>query len=103
MLRIGVFVLSLSFSALLLCNAPAYSAPAQSSASAVPAYFFSQWTVQSNCIEQGFDAAEQTRVGLQWAITSGPVSADGLSYGFTPINSATQSWPAGWSVLTLVY
>jgi hypothetical protein len=101
MLRIGAFVLS--FAALLLCTAPAYAQPASTSASAVPAYFFSQWKVQSNCIEQGFDAAEQTQLGLQWAITPGPVSADGLSYGFTPIDSATQAWPAGWSLLTLEY
>ena len=70
---------------------------------AVPAYFFQQWTVQSNCIEQGFDPAEQTQVGLQFAISPGSLAADGLSYAFQPINSATQAWPAGWSELTLQY
>jgi hypothetical protein len=99
MLRIGAFLLSIF--ALLLCIAP--SPPTQAQTAAVPAYFFKLWKVQSNCIEQGFNPAEQTQVGLQYAITPASIAADGLSYGFLPINSATQAWPAGWSLLTLEY
>jgi hypothetical protein len=98
MLRIGALLLSIS--AAFVVAAPS-SVKAQTTA--VPGYFFSQWTVQSNCIEQGFDPAEQTQVGLQFSISPASLSADGLSYGFQPINSATQVWPNGWSELTLQY
>ena len=52
MLRIGAFLLSISVT--FVVAAPR-SVVAQA---AVPGYFFSQWTVKSNCIEQGFDPAE---------------------------------------------
>ena len=97
MLRIGKLLLSIS--ALFLVAAAASVVQAQSAA--VPAYFFSHWRVQSNCIEQGFDPAEQTQVGLQFIIAPTSISADGLSYAFQPINNATQTWPAGWEQLTL--
>jgi hypothetical protein len=98
MLRVGAALLPLS--ALVLMSA-VHSATAQ--AAAVPAYFFNQWTVQSNCIEQGFDPAEQTQVGLQYAISPASLAADALSYVFQPINNATQKWPDGWSKLLLQY
>jgi hypothetical protein len=69
----------------------------------IPDYFFKLWQVQSNCIEQGADPASQTQVGLRYAISRAPISADGLSYAFKPINSATQVWPDGWSELRLMY
>jgi len=96
MLRIGALLLSI----------PALSVaafPSAAQTTTVPAYFFQQWTVQSNCIEQGFDPAEQTQVGLQFAISPASLAADGLSYAFQPINNATQVWPDGWSELTLQY
>jgi len=99
MLRIGK--LSLSISALFLISATASIAQAQSAA--IPAYFFSQWRVQSNCIEQGFDPAEQTHVGLRFVISAASISADGLSYGFQPVNNTIQTWPDGWSELALQY
>ncbi len=97
MLRIGAFLLSISVT--FVVAAPR-SVVAQA---AVPGYFFSQWTVKSNCIEQGFDPAEQTQVGLQFFISPASLSADGSSYGFEPINNATQVWPDGWSELALQY
>jgi hypothetical protein len=99
MLRIGAFLLSIS--ALL----PIAAAPAavQAQRATVPAYFFKQWSVQSNCIEQGFNPAEQTQVGLRFVISTGSISTDGLSYAFQAINNATQAWPDGWSDLTLQY
>ena len=97
MLRIGAFLLSIS--AAFLIAAPR-SVEAQT---AIPGYFFSQWTVQSNCIEQGFDPAEHTQLGLQFSISPASLSADGSSYGFQPINNATQAWPDGWSELALQY
>jgi hypothetical protein len=97
--RIGAFLLSVS--ALFLIAAIQSTAQAQTAT--VPAYFFKQWSVQSNCIEKGFNPAEQTQVGLQYAISPASISADRLSYAFQAINNATQVWPAGWSDLTLQY
>jgi hypothetical protein len=99
MLRIGKLWLSIC-SFILVTIAP-LAAEAQSAA--IPAYFFNQWSVHSNCIEQGFDPAQQTSVGLKFAIAPTSLSADGLSYAFQTINSSTQAWPAGWSALTLQY
>jgi hypothetical protein len=99
MLRIGALLLSISAS----LAAAAIPSAVLAQTTTVPAYFFSQWTVQSNCIEQGFDPAEQTQVGLQFSLSPASLMADGLSYSFQPINSATQSWPDGWSELTVQY
>jgi hypothetical protein len=99
MLRIGALLLSIS----ALFATAAIPSLVQAQTTTVPAYFFSQWTVQSNCIEQGFDPAEQTQVGLQFTLSPASLMADGLSYAFQPINSATQSWPDGWSELTVQY
>jgi len=97
--RIGK--LSLFVPVLLLIIAAPLAVQAQTAA--IPAYFFKQWSVQSNCIEQGFNPAEQTRVGLKFAISPDSLSTDGLSYKFQTMNSAAQGWPAGWSQLTLEY
>jgi hypothetical protein len=99
MFRIGALLLSIS----VLFAAAAFPSTVEAQSTTVPAYFFSQWTVQSNCIEQGFNPAEQARVGLQFSLTPTSLMADGLSYPFQPTNSATQSWPDGWSRLTVQY
>jgi hypothetical protein len=72
-------------------------------AQSIPAYFFQQWTVQTNCIQAGFNPSEQTTPGLQFVISAASVSADASTYGFTPINTANQSWPDGWAELALQY
>jgi hypothetical protein len=94
MLRIGAYLLPIFASALMATPVAAQS---------IPAYFFQQWTVDTNCIQSGFDPSEQTAVGLQFAISAASVSADGSTYGFTPINTADQSWPDGWVELALQY
>jgi hypothetical protein len=99
MLRIGAFLLATITSSL----SPTIQSAAQAQSAAIPSYFFNHWTVQSNCIEQGFDPAEQTQVGLQFAMSPASLTADGLSYAFQPINSAAQAWPDGWAELTLQY
>jgi hypothetical protein len=96
MLRIGAFLLPVVGSALLI-------SPAQAQTSNIPAYFFQQATVTSNCIQTGFSPSEQASPGLQFAISPASVSADGTSYGFTAINSANQTWPGGWAKLSLQY
>jgi hypothetical protein len=96
MLRIGAYFLPLLTLTLL-------TSPATAQTSNIPPYFFQQWTVTTNCIQAGFNPSEQTSPGLQFAISPASVSADGTSYGFTPINSAQQSWPDGWVELALQY
>lgn len=99
MLRIGAFFTSIA----ALFVVAAIQTAAQAQTATVPAYFFKQWSVQSNCIEKGFNPAEQTQVGLQYVISPASISADGLSYAFRTINNATQAWPDGWSDLRLQY
>ncbi len=94
MLRIGAYLLPILTSVLMATPAAAQS---------IPAYFFQQWTVQTNCIQAGFNPSEQTTPGLQFAISAASVSTDGTTYGFTPINNANQSWPDGWAELALQY
>src|ERR1700685_4121894 len=94
MLRIGAYLLPILTSVLMATPAAAQS---------IPAYFFQQWTVQTNCIQAGFNPSEQTSPGLQFAISPASVSQDGTTYGFTPINSAKQTWPDGWVELALQY
>jgi hypothetical protein len=94
MLRIGAYLLPILTSVLMATPVAAQS---------IPAYFFQQWTVQTNCIQAGFNPSEQTTPGLQFVISAASVSADASTYGFTPINTANQSWPDGWAELALQY
>jgi hypothetical protein len=96
MLRIGAFFLSLLSLGLLI-------SPATAQTSNIPAYFFQQATVTKNCIQAGFNPSEQTSPGLRFVISPASVSPDGTSYGFTPVNSANQTWPDGWVELALQY
>ena len=99
MLRIGALLSAIA----AFLSVSAIQSVAQAQTTAVPAYFFKQWTVQSNCIEQGYSPAEQTHVGLTFVISSTALSADGLSYAFQPINNTVHSWPDGWAQLALQY
>jgi hypothetical protein len=99
MLRIGTLLPTVA----VFLTITAIQSVAQAQSAAVPAYFFKQWSVQSNCAEQGADPTAHTQVGLQYVIAPASVSADGLSFSFEAINSDTQSWPDGWADLTLQY
>jgi hypothetical protein len=99
MFRIGAVLPAIAV--LLLITAVQSTAQAQTAT--VPDYFFKQWSVQSNCAEQGADPAAHTQVGLEYVISPASISADGLNYAFEAINSDTQSWPDGWADLTLEY
>jgi hypothetical protein len=99
MLRIGT-VLPAAVSFLIIT---AVHSVAQAQTATIPDYFFKQWTVQSNCAEQGADPAAHTQVSLQYVISPTSVSADGVSYAFDAIDGDTYQWPAGWAQLTLQY
>jgi len=97
--RIGALLPTIA--AILIISAIQSVARAQTAK--VPAYFFKQWTVQSNCAEQGADPTAHAQIGLQYVVSPTSVAADGVSYAFEAVNSDTQAWPEGWSDLTLQY
>jgi hypothetical protein len=99
MLRIGTLLPAIA----VFLTSIAIQSVAQAQTATVPAYFFKQWSVQSNCAEQGADPAGHTQVGLQYVISPASISADGLNFAFEAINSDTQAWPDGWADLTLEY
>jgi hypothetical protein len=99
MLRIGKLLLSIS-ALFLITGAPS---AVQAQTAKIPAYFFKQWSVQSNCAEQGADPTAHAQIGLQYVISPASISKDGLNYAFETINTHSQAWPDGWSDLTLQY
>jgi hypothetical protein len=70
-------------------------------AATIPQYFFSQWTVASNCTEANAGPAARVQPGLQFKIADTP-AADG-SYTLQTINAANQQWASEWSGLKLEY
>ena len=78
----------------------AASAPARAD-QAIPSYFFSQWTVTSNCTEANAGAAARVQTGLQFKIANTP-SANG-TYALQAVNNSGQTWSTGWTGLQLQY
>jgi hypothetical protein len=78
----------------------AVSAPA-TAAESIPSYFFSQWTVKSNCTEASAGPAVRVQPGLQFKIASNP-GAEG-HYRLQTINSAGQQWASAWNGIELHY
>lgn len=70
-------------------------------AAEIPSYFFSQWTVASNCTEANAGPAVRVQPGLQFKIASTP-GTDG-SYSLQTINAAGQQWASEWSGVKLEY
>jgi hypothetical protein len=99
MLRIGALLSAIA----TLLTLTALQSVAEAQSATVPAYFFKQWSVQSNCAEQGADPTAHAVLGLQYLISPDSVTADGLNFAFEPINSDTLTWPDGWVGLTLQY
>ena len=77
------------------------TAPAQA-AESIPAYFFSQWTVTSNCTEAHAGPAAHVPSGLQFKISSNSASSDG-NYTLQTIDAAGQKWVSAWNGLKLEY
>ena len=76
-------------------------ATAPVSAAEIPQYFFSQWTVDSNCTEANAGPAARVQPGLQFKIAAKP-AADG-TYTLQAINSAGKQWASAWNGLKLEY
>jgi hypothetical protein len=70
-------------------------------ASAVPDYFFKDWTVNRDCTEQHAGARGHTQPGLEFRISRD--SAEGQTYSLQPINRPDHVWSPGWKNVKLVY
>ena len=70
-------------------------------AAEIPQYFFSQWTVTSNCTEASAGPAAHVQPGLQFKIAPTP-AADG-SYTLQTVNAAGKQWASEWNGVKLEY
>lgn len=70
-------------------------------AAEIPQYFFSQWTVTSNCTEASAGPAARVQTGLQFKIAATPAT-DG-SYTLQTLNAAGKQWGSAWNGLKLEY
>lgn len=78
------------------------AAPAQAATPTIPGYFFSQWTVSSNCTEANAGPAARVQTGLQFKISSDSAATDG-AYSLQVIDAAGKQWAGGWSGVKLRY
>ncbi len=70
-------------------------------AAGIPQYFFSQWTVTSNCTEASAGPAARVQTGLQFKIA--PAAAADGSYVLQTVNAAGKQWASAWNGLKLEY
>ena len=92
---------SLTVFAAAQCLVVGLAATAPVRAAEIPQYFFSQWTVDSNCTEANAGAAARVQPGLQFKIAATP-AADGR-YTLQAINTAGKQWASAWNGLKLEY
>jgi len=92
---------SLAFAAQLCLIALAASPPA-SAGSAIPDYFFKEWTVTKNCVEAHAGLAARVQAGLKFKIGRDSANEDG-SYLFTAEDGTSAKWAANWNGIKLVY
>ena len=75
------------------------SAPAQA-ADSIPSYFFSQWTVKSNCTEANAGPAARVQAGLKFSISND--STNGI-YTLKTINTGGSQWASEWNGMKLQF
>jgi hypothetical protein len=92
---------SLTAFAAAQCLVVGLAATAPVQAAEIPQYFFSQWTVTSNCTEASAGPAARVQTGLQFKIAASP-AADG-SYTLQAVNTAGKQWASAWNGLKLAY
>jgi hypothetical protein len=83
------------------CLFAGLAATSQAQAGQIPDYFFSEWTVATNCTEQHAGLAASAATGLQFQITR-DTSADG-NYFFQALDNDQAQWAANWNGMKLVY
>ena len=75
------------------------AAPARA-ADSIPSYFFSQWTVKSNCTEANAGPAVRVQPGLKFKISNESTKG---TYALQTINSEGQQWASEWNGMKLQY
>ena len=93
-LSLTVFAATQCVFAALVATAPAQAADS------IPSYFFSQWTVTSNCTEANAGPATRVQPGLKFKISS--ASTNG-TYTLQAINSDGKQWASEWNGVKLQY
>jgi hypothetical protein len=78
------------------------AAAASSPQSAIPEYFFKEWTVAKNCTEQHAGLAARVQPGLKFRISQDSQAADG-TYSFQAEDVSEQHWAANWNGMKLEY
>ncbi|MBX5463428.1 MAG: hypothetical protein IRZ28_20340 [Steroidobacteraceae bacterium] len=71
-------------------------------ASGIPDYFFSTWTVNRDCTEAHAGARGHTIPGQQFRITRSS-SDGGITYGLETVDKPGMRWSAGWKTVKLEY
>jgi hypothetical protein len=68
-------------------------------ASGVPAYFFSEWTIQKSCAQLNSGAPAHAQAGLKFRVDA---ASDG-AFRLRAIDAAKKRWAGGWRTLKLEY
>ena len=79
----------------------AVSAPAR--ADTIPSYFFSNFSIDTNCVEVGDSPSDHATSGLNFRISPATVSEDGHTYAFETLNDSSHTWNGDWAALRLAY
>lgn len=94
--------ISLATFAAAQCLVFGLAATTPASAADIPSYFFSQWTVTSNCAEAHAGPAARVQSGLQFKIAADSASSDG-TYTLQAIDAGGQKWASAWNGIKLEY
>jgi hypothetical protein len=93
-LSLTVFAATQCVFAALVATAPARAADS------IPSYFFSQWTVKSNCIEANAGPAARVQTGLKFKISNDSTNG---TYTLQTINTGGKQWASEWNGVKLQY
>lgn len=75
--------------------------PATFADPAIPAYFFSTWTISKDCSEQHAGPTGHVQIGLRFSVEA--ESTDGLTFGLKPLDVNRKLWPGNWKKVRLEY
>ena len=92
--------LSLTVFAATQCVFAALVASAPARAESIPSYFFSQWTVKSNCTEANAGPAARVQAGLKFEISNDSTNG---AYTLKAINIDGKQWASEWNGMKLQY
>jgi hypothetical protein len=92
----------LLFSTALCLMASIQTKSVAQTAPGIPAYFFSDWTVNRDCTEAHAGAGSgHTRPGQEFRVIRS--TSDGTTYKLQPVNKPNLAWSSDWSNVRLEY